>query len=193
MLLARLKTHNPRLGYVKGGFGMPKCKRPDDPNKDVLAASLLFKAGEAAVEVTPEDAAILREVREVEGNNNSPLAFDVWNPAVESEPPLMAEARDDRGGGLSSRALNAVNAAFVPRSEIDGMIARAVAQALAAHAARGNGAAAKAPEVAATPAAETPSEPEESVPATPEQALEDAEKSNREKMARYFPAKGGKK
>lgn len=188
MFLARLKTHNPRLGYVKATFGLPKFQRPDDTNKDLLKASLLFASGEAPIEVTPEDAAALREVREVEGNANSPLAFDVWDPATETEPPMMAEVQDPKGGTITSKALNA---AFVPRTEIDGMIARAVAQALEANAARKNGAATKEPEVVAAPVPEQPAEP--IVPPTPEQALADAEKANREKMARYFPAKGAKK
>jgi len=172
MLLARLKAHNPRLGYVKHGFGMPKCKRPDDPNKDVLAASLLFTAGQQ-VEVTPEDAAILREVREIEGNPNSHLAFDIWDPAIESAPPEMIVAQDEKGQGITSKAMQA---AFVPRTEIDDMIARAVAQALAARDAQ-----AKPVEAAA--------------PVTAPAAAEEKKSPAADKVSRYFPAaeKGQKK
>lgn len=166
MFLARLKPYNPRGGYTLKRFGMPKAKRPENADKRPLTASLIFEAGLPAQEVSAEDAEALRKVHEIDGNLMTPLAFDVWDPDKEPPPPEMPIAMS-KAGAITAQDLHG---AFVPRSEIDAIVAREVAKALAAIEAQKTAAAGEPP-----------------APVAPPAPVEDKGPS-REKIGRYFQA-----
>jgi len=113
-MYARLKPQVPQLGYL-----MATCNYQ----------GLHFDAGGMPREVSPEQAAFLRAYREEETRSTSPLAFDVWEGALDDAPPTenVVEA-SSTPGPITTGSLRSD---MIPRSKVDFMIAQAVRQALA--------------------------------------------------------------
>ena len=80
-IVARLKSYDPRAGHVLRTLGF---------------GGHVFEAGGQAIPVTADQAAFLAGYRNIEGNAQSPLAFDICDDTAAPLPPV-AKAQPKSG------------------------------------------------------------------------------------------------
>jgi hypothetical protein len=112
-LKARLKPQDLRDKCLLGKFGYN---------------GKIYTAGEPETDVSDSDANFLRTVHEIDGDPHSPLAFHIWDPEREPAPEGMTFVPKKKGEGITAADLRGE---FISRSEMDGLVSKAVREAVA--------------------------------------------------------------